>query len=289
MPIRTILCPVDFSDVSARELDVAVEVARAFGARLVLHHNRGAVAPGLARQWDWDAEHHDEAYTDADAQRRMQGMLASLPSEVHAEGVVSVGPLGPLVLTLAEELPADLVVLGSHGWSTESHASVTDRLLAHAPCPVLAFDERAQAPARFRLGRSGAPPGEPPCIVVPTDLSESGDHAVEYGLGLAQALGARVRLLHVLGRSSEDAAFAAETRLSHAVPAELRERVAIDVREGDARAEILAHLAELRPTFAVLGEHARGLARRWLTRDTTRAVVHEATCPIWVVPRGAAV
>ena len=288
MQIRTILCPIDFSDVSARDLDVAVEVARAFGARLVLHHNRSAVPPGLARQWDWDATHQDEAHADADAQRHMQSALASLPSEVCPEGVVSFGPLGPLILRLAEELPADLVVLGSHGWSTEDHASVTDRLISQAPCPVLTFDERAEAPARFRLASRPAV-GKAPCIVVPTDFSETGDRAVEYGLSLAQALAARVHLLHVLAASSPDARFNAESRLARAVSPSLRERVAIDLREGDVRTEILAHLGTVRPTFAVLGEHARGLVRRWLTRDTTRAVVHGAICPIWVVPRGARV
>ena len=108
MQLRTILCPIDFSDVSARELDVAVEVARAFDARLVLHHNRSTVAPGLTRQWEWDAMHRDEAYTDADAERRMQGVLGSLPSTVRPEGVVSVGPLGPLLLTLAVTIPTPL-------------------------------------------------------------------------------------------------------------------------------------------------------------------------------------
>ena len=289
MQIRTILCPIDFSDVSVRELDVAVEVARAFDARLVLHHNRAAVAPGLARQWDWDAMHAEEAYTDADAQRRMQGLLAALPPEVHPEGIVSAGPLGPLVLTLATELPADLVVLGSHGWSSEDHASVADRLIAQAPCPVLTFDERSEAPTRFRLGRAGRAGGDaPPCIVVPTDFSETGEHAVKYGLDLAHALAARVHLLHVLAESTPDTILSAEIRLSYGVPPELRERVAIDVRAGDVRAEILTYLESVRPTFAVLGEHARGFVRRWLTRDTTRAVVHGAICPVWVVPRGAA-
>jgi nucleotide-binding universal stress UspA family protein len=214
----------------------------------------------------------------------MQSVLASLPREVRPEGVVSVGPLGPLVLTLAAELPADLVVLGSHGWSTEDHASVADRLIAQAPCPVLTFDERAEASARFRL--KPAEGQAPPCFVVPTDFSETGDHAVEYGLSLAQALGARVHLLHVLGASGPDARLSAEIRLASVVTPALRERIALDLRQGDVRTEILAHLAALRPTLAVLGEHARGFLRRWLTRDTTRAVVHGAICPIWVVPRG---
>jgi nucleotide-binding universal stress UspA family protein len=130
MKSGTILSPIDFSDLSARELAIAADVARAFGARLVLHHNRMAIAPGLARAWDWEATHHTENLGEAEA-------LAAVPAGVPAEGVISAGPAGLVVLSLAQRLPADLIVIGSHGWSTDEHASLTERVIAGAPCPVL--------------------------------------------------------------------------------------------------------------------------------------------------------
>src|SRR6266516_3835565 len=39
MEIKTILCSIDFSSISARVLRLAVEAARLFRSRLVLHHN----------------------------------------------------------------------------------------------------------------------------------------------------------------------------------------------------------------------------------------------------------
>ena len=39
MEIRTILCSIDFSSVSARILRLATEASRLFSSRLVLHHN----------------------------------------------------------------------------------------------------------------------------------------------------------------------------------------------------------------------------------------------------------
>jgi hypothetical protein len=89
----------------------------------------------------------------------MQAALNALPRDVWAEGVVSVGSVVGALLALAEELHADLIVLGSHGWSTETHASVTERIIAEAPRPVLTFNEGALATGRFRLrarGRRGA-------------------------------------------------------------------------------------------------------------------------------------
>lgn len=288
MQIRTILCPIDYSDVSAQELDVAVEVARAFGARLVVHHNRAAISPGLARQWDWDSTHCTDHYTEAEAERRMQSVLNGLPKEVRAEGVVSTGPVGMAVLSLAEQLPADLIVLGSHGWSTDDHASVAERLIGQAPCAVLTFTEGNGAPDRFRI----PPDAEAPLpVVVTTDFSATGQHAVEYACALAATLPLQIELLHVLSpgrRPDDDVAHVAEARLRDAVPERLAGRMTARVRSGNAGDEILAHLAEVRPAFAVLGEHARDLVRRLLTRDTTRVVMHGAPCPVWVVPARAA-
>ena len=33
-----------------------------------------------------------------------------------------------------------------------------------------------------------------------------------------------------------------------------------------------------------MGEHTRVPIKRWLTHDTSRAVLHEAPCPVWYVP-----
>jgi len=74
MRLRTILCPIDFSALSASETDIAVQVAREFGARLVLHHDCAAIAPGIARQWDWAATHL-EAEGETQAERRMQAAV----------------------------------------------------------------------------------------------------------------------------------------------------------------------------------------------------------------------
>src|SRR5262249_26706694 len=83
----------------------------------------------VPRQWDWEAT-HGRTDSEAQAERRMQAALNALPRDVRAEGLVSVGPVVGALLALAEELHADLIVLGSHGWSTETHASVTERVIA---------------------------------------------------------------------------------------------------------------------------------------------------------------
>ena len=282
MRLRTILCPIDFSDLSATETAVAVDLAREFGARMVLHHDCAVIPPGIARQWDWEST-HGKTDSEAQAERRMHAALNALPRDLRAEGVLSTGSVTPALLALAAELPADLIVLGSHGWSTETHASVTERIIAEAPCPVLTFNEGALAAGRFRLRPEAG--GERPIVVVPTDFSPTAAHAVRYAWELARALPIRVHLLHAVSRHSRDAESAARSRLAALQPADVSGPVDVHVTVGDAAEVIFAHLAAVQPAFAVLGEHARELVRRVFTRDTARRVVHGASCPVWVVPQ----
>jgi len=288
MRIRTILCPIDFSNLSAREIQSAAAVGRAFGARLVLHHNRMAIAPGLARAWDWETTPRSERLDESEAERRMAAALEAVPVGIAVEGVISAGPVGLVVQTLAEQLPADLIVIGSHGWSTPEHASVTERVIAQAPCPVLTLHEGGERPLLL-----GSEPGSPrPRAVVATDLSPTAGHALQYAYALARALPLHLDLLHVLPGGRQRSAAAendAREQLEAAVPGDLTSRVVTSVRYGEPTTEILAYLADMRPEFAVLGEHARDIVRRLFTRDTTRAIVHAASCPVWIVPARAAV
>ena len=51
LSVRTVLCPVDFSSATPRQVELAVDLCRAFGARLVLHHNVIEVAIGSGVSW----------------------------------------------------------------------------------------------------------------------------------------------------------------------------------------------------------------------------------------------
>lgn len=281
MDLKTVLCPVDFTDLAPREVAMAVEICRAFGARLVLHHNVAEIGPGLSRAWDWDSTHRSDEASFPDAERTMKAMLAGVGGGVTAEAVVTRGPLAAVVLALAEQLPADLVVLATRGRSTDEHASVTERVVQDAPCPILTFEDHAgEAPPPFRL-TAGA--GEQPArVLVPTDLSQDGAAALAYAGALARVVPVQLDVLHVVSDAGEVAE--ARQRVEAALPVEARSQAAVHVRTGHPADEIVAHVAETAPAFAIVGAHARGFLRRFLTRDTAREVVHRAHCPVLVVP-----
>jgi len=284
--LKIVLCPIDFSDLSRQELALAVEVGEAFGAHLVLHHNLAAVSPGLTRAWEWNEVHRADEASAAKAEARMRQLLAELPKGVSAEASLTSGPLATVLLELARQLPADLVVLGSHGWSTLDHASVTERIIERAPCPVLTLQE-GSAP-RFRL--RAAADGTAVPVVVPTDLSEEGQRVVEYAVELAHKLPLLLHLLHIVPSGSSYMTLeTAQRRVNDLIPTDLLAQTECHVKQGDSIEEILKLSQLMEPAFMIMGEHARSFFRRFFTKDTAREVLHRAQCPVWFVPpRGRA-
>lgn len=285
MQIATVLCPIDFSSLDDAEVGLAIEVCRAFGAKLVLHHNQAAAEPGFSRAWEWrkaDEAHHPPT----NPERRMQAVLDEVAGRVAAEAVMTSGPVTQVILSLAEALPADLVVLGSHGWSTQDHASVTEHLIDRSSRPVLTFEEGVANTCDFRLGR----PGETARVVVAADLHRDARRVVAYACALSRIVPLDLVLLHVLtGDTSAAAAAHAQAALDAQVPSDLVDRVAAQVRIGPSAETIVEYVDETRPAFVMLGEHAPGLVRRLLTRSTTRDVLRQLRCPVWVVPPAAVV
>jgi nucleotide-binding universal stress UspA family protein len=75
----------------------------------------------------------------AAAQAHVDDTVAEL-GLVGAETMVVVGDAGHEICRLAEELPASVVVLGTHGRSGIRRAimgSTSDHVVRHCPCPVL--------------------------------------------------------------------------------------------------------------------------------------------------------
>jgi nucleotide-binding universal stress UspA family protein len=261
-----------------------VEVCKAFKARLLLHHNVAAVQPGMTRAWEWNEVHKGDGLSNARAEARLREIMEGLGNGIAVRGSISSGPLGAVLLELAQQLPADLLVLGSHGWSTEDHASVTERLIDRSPCPVLTVHDGVEVD-RFHLPTEPAEEGGSVPVVVPTDLSESAQHAVNYTFGMARLVPLQVHLLHVVPRGTGFLQTeAVEQRLRSLIPPDFANRAQCHVEHGDAADAIIDASHGLEARCIIMGEHTRNLFRRFLTKDTAREVMHRAPCPVWFVP-----
>ncbi|MFC7166369.1 universal stress protein [Halospeciosus flavus] len=145
----TILVPVDGSAPSNAAVDEAVELAGAFGATVhflfvvdvegfALDEHAGSLVEQLHRQGEHAVE---EARETAERQ------------DVTAFGEVREGVPHRTIVRYAEEIDADVVVMGTHGRKGFRHfllGSVTERVVREAPVPVLTV----RAPEEER-GESG--------------------------------------------------------------------------------------------------------------------------------------
>ncbi len=282
--IRTVLCPVDFSAATPRQLDFAAELCAAFGARLVLHHNLAGVPAGAGVGWMWEGEHPGRL-TETQVEERLQRLLGELPDGLEREARVTRGPGAQSVLAVGEAVEADLVLLTTHGPTSEEHTSIADLLLEHSNRSLLVLHDPEldrEVPHFANADRA------PQRVLVPTSLSPESMAAVEFALELTRKLPIELHLLHLApGHPDESAMADSGARLSALVPPELVPRVRLHVEKGDPGAGIANAAERLKAACIVMGEHSHSLFRGWFRRDHTRDVLRRAHCPVWYVPGGA--
>jgi nucleotide-binding universal stress UspA family protein len=200
------------------------------------------------------------------------------------------------IRSAAEALPADLVVIGTHGRSGFEHlmlGSVTEKVLRAAPCPVLAVGKEQTAPTPGPLFRR---------VLCAVDLTKASERTLDMALSMAEETLARVTLLHVvegvLGESGpelyrpvpESAVLRrvlvdeAKERLGRvAEPAHSFCDVSVQVETGAAWRQILRVAEEGYADLIVIGAHAHGAFGRLFLGSTANQVVRHAHCPVLIV------
>jgi nucleotide-binding universal stress UspA family protein len=284
--IRTALCPVDFSAASARQVELAADLCRAFGARLVLHHNVPDVTAASGVTWMWRADHPPTHSTEA--MTRLNQMAGRVPEGLIVETCVTNGPVLAAVMAVADAAEADIIVLSEHTGKTEHHESVIETLLDRSSHAVLALHDPGEDASLPRFAGAGEQ-SLMQAILAPVSLSGDAHPSLDFAADLARQFPLRLHLLHViepkLVREMDDADPATiRPRVAALVPPDLTPRATVHIEDGDAVPAIRDAARRLGVSCIVMGEHTRVPVKRWLTRDTARAVLHDSPCPVWYVP-----
>ena len=138
--MKTILAPIDFSEISRCVIDEAITIARSLHARLVLLNvvQLASILGTGVTESDLPAGFYAQAEKDARSQ------LAELQKQLRDEGVTAhaihtVGSPGEQIIAQADRLAADYIVMGSHGHGALYElliGSTTKCVLKQACCPV---------------------------------------------------------------------------------------------------------------------------------------------------------
>ena len=137
MKITNILVPTDFSACSEHALDYAVELAEKLDATVSLLFVISVPSYGVPELGvGITASMIDNLIED---NQRALDQLARGRKEVN-QTLVRTGDARDVILQTAEELTADLIVMGTHGRRGISRAllgSVTEMIVRTSPIPVL--------------------------------------------------------------------------------------------------------------------------------------------------------
>ena len=193
MSPRHILCPIDFSEVSAHALEQACVLAQRSGARLTVMHVFLSVMPGtgLSAVDAVTSQVIEPADLKALQDRVGAAARAAVDAGVKVDILVIGGAPVARILDRAASSGADLIVMGTHGTSGVQHlilGSVTEKVLRKAPCPVLTVPPRA----------AGAPAAAFTHVLCAVDFSDCSRKAVASAAVMAADSGARLTLLHVM-------------------------------------------------------------------------------------------
>jgi len=194
--IQNIIVPIDFSKMSVQAIQIAKQLARRFGASIHLAH---------VRQFNYAADLMAPvppmvpfAFTpyEHDAARSVLKELEEVASECGVSSascdVLSGAPPFDEICRLGHTIPADLIVMPTHGRTGLKHVflgSTAERIVQHSSCPVLVTrgnSAQSKNGSRFRVKT----------ILVPVDFSSCSREGVRYAIAFANEFGAQIILVH---------------------------------------------------------------------------------------------
>ena len=144
MPIQRIVVGTDGSESASRAVDQAVELAKALGAELELVHAFEVPSQAKMERMRADIPDPDFAFA-ADPAIQSEALLNRVAQGIKESGVDTRtwsrgGDAASLILDVAEDTKADLIVVGNRGMSGAARfllGSVPNKVSHHAPCSVL--------------------------------------------------------------------------------------------------------------------------------------------------------
>ncbi len=291
MQLKSILCPIDFSEFSAAAYRYALSLAEYYKARIVALH--------VVELWkypfaDYAAQEADyakfsRALGEGGAVQLEQFVKKHSATGFQPELVVHMGNSANCILSCAQKENIEVIVMGTHGrrgFDRLVLGSTTDRVMRKAACPVLVVSnpsdkDRSTGPdGRHRLSR----------IVYCTDFSNNSERARGYAISIAAEYGAELTLLHVAERHPDlakvEALIIEHTRELDKLVSETERknlRVKSIVKFGKPYQEIVRHTTEEQASLIIMTARGGDAVDRAVFGSTTYRVIQLGPCPVFAV------
>jgi nucleotide-binding universal stress UspA family protein len=140
---RSVVVPLDGSELAERALPHAVELASPRAGRLTLVRVALAPMPGGP---DWEQE---QLVAVEEAEAYLTKVRDRMPSGAPVDTTVAYGDAAEEILQTVNRINADAIVIATHGRNSPTNlllGSVTETVLAHSLVPVLVIHVGADHP-----------------------------------------------------------------------------------------------------------------------------------------------
>lgn len=223
MDISKILVPVDFSDVSEKAFDYALNFGEHYGSEISILHS-------LVIYQDM----HEEIVNFKDFQKfieiretKAEDKLRKYVEKASAHGadvesiIVKGLSAADSISQYLSENEFDLVIMGRRGLSSSEQAalgSVTEAIIRLSPAPVLTIPGNIENKA-FKK------------ILVPIDFSIHSARSLDYTASLAEKFGAKVILLHVVEQGIYPSFYSVDVSSVFEIDPTLKEEIIFNMQE----------------------------------------------------------
>ena len=292
-PIRRIIAATDFSVAAGRAVGRAALIAKEQRAELHLLHGVHPLSlyPGTEFGLG-DLSRHDQAI-EAGALTQLEELAVTLRERfgIATHAVTRIGRAHTAITTYAQQVEANLVVVGARGENTLLDlllGSTAARVLRLASCPVLIVKLQAQqTPYREAIAALDFSPGSAAVLALCREVAPE----------------ARIELLHVydttlderMRQAGLEAKFIEDYRQRALAEAEAgldgliggmacADAVSRHIMTGYPAVAILERIAARHAELIVLGRHGKGGLQEFLLGSVAKDVACAAACDVLVAP-----
>ena len=144
LKLKSILVPIDFSEPAGKALRYALPFAEQFGAKITLLHVVEPIAMPDFANFPLLTE-NDRVARVFRTKLDLLCKRETIKPRLIEKTLVRFGKPFQEICDAARGLKVDLIVLSTHGYTGLKHAvlgSTAERVVRHAPCPVLVVREQ---------------------------------------------------------------------------------------------------------------------------------------------------
>jgi len=282
---KTLLVGFDDSQPSKAALTEAANWVKRHGGNVILVH---AVY--------FDAEEFGIAPTQME-KRLQHGEKVCLETKemvarefgIEAKSILCEGEPPEVLVSMAREKNADLIVLGTYGRRGINRllmGSVTSHVVVNSPVDVLVVKKQcAECTGGYRS------------ILVPFDGSEFSKKALDRACSLSKTDGSEITVLYVIPRYEEMLGFFRTDSIKKSINQEAQKivgaaieaasakgvSVKTEIREGHSAEKIIDMAAGLKKDLIVMGSYGWRGVNKAIMGSTTERVLIGAPCPVLAV------